>query len=255
MSNTNPAKKKKTSGMFKYDAIKASARSSQQECVGDVQRWLSCLKEVDLSRIMEERSTLTEEEAIQLLAIKLSMKGLDNLRKAVSHVPGNITRVVNGKSMRLTYIFKILENFPSHEQVSYDDFVLYMQFIDKYCSVSFPISKETETELWKLTEKENVNYNKFLTPPVSNCIHCEKLLTVRNNPCKVKLFTLDGTIPCTKITLECRDCSFVYGVSNYADKEGTHLYPIEIYIERPLIEVSNVTYFDHKLYKWFPALR
>jgi hypothetical protein len=43
----------------------------------------------------------------------------------------------------------------------------------------------------------------------------------------------------------------VYGVCNYTDKSGTHFYPHVV----ELVEISDVTYMDVKLYKWFPALR
>lgn len=98
-----------------------------------------------------------------------------------------------------------------------------------------------------------MSFNKFLTPPVSLCMQCEKKLTIRNNPSKAKLFTLDGPVPCTKDTLECSDCSHVYGICNYDDKVGAHFYPKDFQVN--LVEISDVTYIDLKLYKWFPALR
>ena len=91
-----------------------------------------------------------------------------------------------------------------------------------------------------------------LTPPVTSCIRCEKLLSMKNYPASAKLFTTNGPIPCSKITLECRSCSCTYGVYSYADERGTHLYSQEIKVDT--IEISNVTYIDFNLYKWFPAL-
>lgn len=99
-------------------------------------------------------------------------------------------------------------------------------------------------DLWAVTEKEkhNMPFNKFLTPPVRTCLRCQKFLTMRNYPANVKLFTTEGPIPCSKITLECRSCSCVYRVCNFNEDLGDHLYPTGI--DRSpieIIEVSNVT--------------
>ena len=80
-------------------------------------------------------------------------------------------------------------------------------------------------------------------------------LTMRNYPVNVKLFSTEGPIPCSKITLECGSCSCVYRVRDFNDDLGDHLYPAEIGCSPiEIIEVSNVTYIDRKLYKWFPSL-
>ncbi len=68
------------------------------------------------------------------------------------------------------------------------------------------------------------------------------------------MFTLDGSIPCTKVTWNA-DFAHVYGVCKYSDESGSHFYPKSDEYDVELIEVSNVTYFDVKLYKWFPSLR
>ncbi len=175
---------------------------------------------------------LMEDEALQLLAAKLSIEGLLNLRNAVQHVPKNIPRVVNGVSLRSTFMF-----------------TTYVKFVETYCPI-FLSEKKDGDNLWKLTQTKDLPYNKFLTPPVATCFQCQKDLTLRNNPSKAKLFTLDGPIPCTKITLECRPCSHVYGICNYSDKSGSHYYPkSDVLFNIDVIEVSNVTYFDVKLYK------
>ena len=124
------------------------------------------------------------------------------------------------------------------------------KFIETYCG-AFLGETESDDHLWELTKTEDVIYNKFLSPPVSLCILCDKALTIRNNPSKAKLFTLKGPVPRTKITLECRACSLVYGVCNYTDKSGTRFYQHDVGI----IEISDVSYMDAMLYKWFPALR
>ena len=98
-------------------------------------------------------------------------------------------------------------------------------------------------------------FNKFLTPPVRTCLRCQKLLTMRNYPANVKLFTTEGPIPrkshwSAGAVLACTE------YPNFNDDLGNHLYPTGIDCSPiEIIEVSNVTYIDRKLYKWFPSLR
>ena len=139
---------------------------------------MNALKEVDLCRLMSNASKLTEDEALQLLASKLSIEGLYNLRRAISHVPDNITRVVNGTSMRSTFIYNIFQSFTSlsSENMTVDDLSMYIQFAETYCS-SFLTVKENDNHLWKLTETEELSFLKFLTPPVSLCMRQEAFCT------------------------------------------------------------------------------
>ena len=134
--------------------------------------------------------------------------------------------------------------------MSIDELSLYIKFMETYCAV-FLDETESDDHLWELTKTEEVVYNKFLSPPVSICILCDKALTIRNNPSKAKLFTLNGPVPCTKIMLECRGSAHVYGVCNYTDKSGTRFYQHDVGI----IGISDVSYMDAGIYKWLPALR
>ena len=103
------------------------------------------------------------------------------------------------------------------------------------------LMKQSLTITYGSSQKtEDVTYNKFLSPPVSICISCDKALTIWNNPSKAKLFTL-----------ECRECAHVYGVCNYTNKSGTRFYQHDVGI----IEISDVSYMDPLLYQYFPALR
>ena len=129
---------------------------------------------------------------------------------------------------------------------------MYVDILELHCLVF--LSKEGHTDsLWELSKPENKPYTKFLTPPVTSCIRCGKLLSMKNYPMNVKLFTTNGLILCPKITFGCRSCSCTYGVYSYVDERGMHLYSQEIKVD--IVEVSNVTYIDLNLYKWFPALR
>lgn len=251
MSNKQ-AKKRKPS-LFDPDEIKARL-AAQTNYVREVRGKICALNDVDLGRLMADSCALTEDEALRLLASKISITGLYNLRTALAHVPGNITRVLNKIPLRSTLILKIFKSMasPGSENMTIDDLSLYIKFAETYCS-SFLKVKESDDHLWKLTESEELVFNKFFTPPVSQCLQCDKKLSVRGNPSKAILFTLDGPVPCTKVTLECWECSHVYGVCNHRNESGSRFYPKHFNIE--LVEVSNLTYFHLKLYKWFPSLR
>ena len=250
------SKKKRTSGMFDFQNMQSKFQEERRNLY-DVRERLKAVNEIDLARLMSDACALTEDEALQLLASKLSIEGLLNLRDAIQHVPNNIPRIVNGISLRIRFMFKTFESLPlSHlVNMSISDFQMYVKFVETYCPMFIAAKKPLADHLWKLTQTEDLPFNKFITPPLARCFQCEKDLTVRNNPSRAKVFTLDGPIPCTKITLECRSCSYVYGVCNYSDESGSHFYPKSDEYDVELIEVSNVTYFDAKLYKWFPSLR
>ena len=242
--------------MFDFENMQSRFEEERRN-VDAVHERLKAVNEIDLARLMSYACALTEDEALQLLASKLSVKGLLDLRTAVQHVPNNIPGIVNGISLRISFIFKIFQSLPSQHlnKMSMADFQKYVKFLETYCPVFVSAKKPSVDHLWNLTQKEDLPFNKFIAPPVARCFQCEKHLTVRNNPSKAKVFTLDGPTPCTKVTLECRCCSYVYGVCNYSDKSGSHFYPKSDEYDIDLIEVSNVTYVDEKLYKWFPSLR
>ena len=172
-------------------------------------------------------------------------------------MPRNIPRSVDGVPLRLTYIYKIFKTLSlshgSHdEDLEIQEAGEYVRFLEAHCH-NFLSTQYGGDEFWTLSEKECSPFNKFLTPPVRACLRCEKLLTMRNYPSKAKLFTTDGPLPCSKITLECRACCCTYGPCSFSDELGCHFYPAEMRVD--VVEVSNVTYVDLELYRWFPPLR
>ncbi len=255
------AKKKKSYTLLDFNSIKAGMEE-KDKCLSDIHGHLEALRNIDMKIIVEAANTISssplqEGEVLQILACKLSVPILNLLRAAIHHIPDNIPRLVNSISLRLTYIFNVFNALSPNKNggLSIDDVGLYVKLLETYCP-TFLTKHDHREDLWALTEKENMPYNRFLTPPVRTCLRCQKLLTMRNYPANVKLFTTEGPIPCSKITLECRNCSCVYRVCNFHDELGNHLYPAEINCSRiEMIEVSNVTYIDLKLYKWFPSLR
>ena len=231
----------------------------KDKCFSDIHSHLEAIRGVDMAMIIEAGNVISPplQELLQIFACKLSVQVLYLLKAAIHHVPDNIPRVVDGVSLRLTYIFKVFNSLSSNRygNLSIEDVGFYVKVIESYC-LTFLAKYDHREDLWALMEKESMPFNKFLTPPVRTCLRCQKLLTMRNYPANVKLFITEGPIPCSKITLECRSCSCVYRVSNFNDDLGNHLYPTGIDCSPiEIIEVSNVTYIDRKLYKWFPSLR
>ena len=252
------AKKKRMSVLFDLDNVKAGM-VEQDSVFADIREHLAALQKVDIKQMMNANATvspLQEHEVLQILACKLTVKRLDSLKFAIQHVPNNIHRTIDGIPLRLTYIRKIFNALSSTHcgdtDLSIEDIGDYVKFIETHCR-SFLSKQDNMDDIWTLTKKENIPFNRFLTPPIRTCLRCQKLLTMQNYPAKVKIFTTDGPIPCSKISLECRNCSCVYGVCNFSDKLGTHFYPEEMGVD--VVEVSNVTYIDLKSYKWFPSLR
>ena len=79
------------------------------QCFSDIRGHLEAIRSVDMTMIVTAGNMISpplqEEELRQILACKLSMRVPYFLRAAIHHVPENIPRVVDGVSLRLTYIF------------------------------------------------------------------------------------------------------------------------------------------------------
>ena len=252
-------KRKKQFERFDLYNVKAIIQSNQTY-LDEIQEHITALRDVDLQRLLSEKIKLTKEEALHLVTMKVGLHATIVLKQALQHVPTNLSRVTNSSSMRHFYVLKIFKALVCDAMVASmkeDDLRLLCVFLESYCPeflATEPLKTATDTNVWNLTQSEGVNFNKFLTPPVSNCLHCNKQLSMHNDQSKATLFTSKGPIPCSKVSLECRDCSFQYGVLNYSNKEGTYFYPEEL-ATHSVIEVSNVTYIDSKLYNWIPSRR
>ena len=92
------SKKKRTSGMFDFENMQSKFQEERRN-LNAVRERLRAVNEIDLARLMSDACALMEDEALQLLASKLSFKGLLDLRDAIQHVPNNIPRIVNGISL------------------------------------------------------------------------------------------------------------------------------------------------------------
>lgn len=241
------SKKKRRSGLFDLDEIKKNCEDSiRQQVVG--------LQKFDLVDIFVKKNlSFIEDETLQLLAAKLTFQGLCNLRKAIQQVPPNIRRVLAGKSLGASLIWDtfnalcLLTNCQPFQTTSMDELSRYVEIMESRCP-SFVSFRETQLRVQD-------GPTEYISPPLSCCFKCDKLLSTCNKPCNATLFTLNGPILCGKVILECRNCNVRYGIRTYSDETGTRLYPMEIDANKSLVEFSNVTYFEKSLYRWIPSLR
>ncbi|CAB4011283.1 Hypothetical predicted protein [Paramuricea clavata] len=241
--------------MFDLDRILATVKSNESN-IDNIREHMKALHDVDLQCILMEKVKLTEEEALTLASFQAGVQGIVILKEALRHVPENITRNENGKSMRFIFVCKIFRALASNHGIAStlkdQQIELLCQFLELYCP-DF-VTSPGHQSIWSLTQDEGIYFNKFLTPPVTNCLGCDKLLTMHNRPSKATLFTLKGPVPCSKVILECRDCSARYGIAKFTrgNDLGSCFYPQESAID--VIEVSNVTYMGLELDGWIPSL-
>ena len=109
-------------------------------------------------------------EILNIIAFKLTVQGLNNMRKALQHVPANITRIVDGTSMRhelVLGIFKSISGEPNNA-ISMDDLMLFANILEKNCP----------TFMSQKGDFPSNELKKYLSPPVSTCINCDKKLSI-----------------------------------------------------------------------------
>jgi hypothetical protein len=109
---SHKSKKKRPSSLFDLDNIKASiqAKASRTDRVRELLRGL---REVDVNDLISNEYDLGEHDIITILTSKISIQTLNYLRKALQHVPTNITRVVDKTPMRSAIIFKVFTSLRS----------------------------------------------------------------------------------------------------------------------------------------------
>ena len=247
------SKKKRRNCLFDLDEVKKRF-DEEKSCADSVKQQVIGLQKFDLVDIFETKSlSFTEDETLQLLAAKLTFQGVCNLRKTIHQVPSNIRRVISGKLLRATLMWDTfnalcsLTNCHVLRPTSVDELSRYAEIMESRCP-SFLSVNETQLQ-------SHVGPTVYISPPLSSCLKCDKLLSMHNKPSTATLFTLNGPTLCGKVNLECKNCNVRYGIVSFSDEAGVHLYPTKIDANKSLVEVSNVTYFDKSLYRWIPSLR
>ncbi len=189
MSSKREKKRKSNSEMFDFYTIVSTVKSNASN-VQNIRDHMKALRDVDLHRMLMEKVKLTEEEALLLASCRVGAEGLIFLKQALKHVPENITRVENGTSMRFTFVCKIFRASASNcgiaSTLKDKEIELLCSFLESYCSdfLKVPTLTTMRQSIWNLEQGEGTYFNKFLTPPVTTCLDCEKLLTTHNKPSK-----------------------------------------------------------------------
>lgn len=249
----NRKRKKYQADLFSPEVIR-SRLSAKKKLEADIDSHVEFLRSVDLNEV----ENVKEDEALAILSAKLTFNGLSVLKLAMSHVPCMYTmrcREFQSFPLRTVLIHKIFTACCSSRSLdSLADVHLYLSFLEKHCT-EFLSSPEVlpHDKLWKLCENGGYHYTKCLSPPLKSCLNCGEGITMHNPPSKAKLFTLEGPIPASKITLECKGCKISYGITKFTDSTGAHFYPKSISSE--VIEMTNASYMTEELYRWIPSLR
>jgi len=226
----------------------------QKKVEADIDSHVEFLRRVDLNAV----DNLKEDEALAILSAKLTLNGLSVLKLAMNHVPCTYTmhcREFEGFPLRTVLIHNIVTACCSSRSLdSLANVHLYVSFLEKYCT-EFLCSPEVlpHDKLWKLCENGGYRYTKFLSPPTKSCLNCGEGITMHNPRSKAKLFTLQGPIPASKITLECKGCKISYGITQFTDSTGAHFYPNSI--SSHVIQMTNTSCMTQELYRWIPSLR
>ena len=103
--------------MFDFQNMQSKFQEERKN-LNAVRERLKAVNEIDLARLISDACALTEDEALQLLASKLSIEGLLNLRDAIQQVPKNIPRIVNGISLHIRFMFKTFKSLPLQHLVN-----------------------------------------------------------------------------------------------------------------------------------------
>ena len=130
-------KKRKTAPLLDYLAIKAST-TAKRGYINEVREKISALNNVDFERLLSMSGicNVSEDEVLQLLASKLSVDGLNNLRNALRHVPKNITRIVDGIPLRTSLIHKLFTTMTATKaHMSIEELSKCIQFMETFCTV------------------------------------------------------------------------------------------------------------------------
>ena len=81
-------------------------------------------------------------------------------------------------------------------------------------------------ELKRLTECRGISYFHFISPPVHKCLNsaCGQCgaasLAPHHPPINAVVFTTNGPVAATKVSLRCKSCSMVYNNNMYGNKRG-----------------------------------
>ena len=211
---------------------------------------LDALSSLDILSLFSKDVKISEEQALLLLSAKLTFVGVVRLKMALDHVPTAIN--MKSRAANAPLRFSLVSEILAADGISMDsgEVQQYAEILQRYCPYFCQFGFDLSDTLWKLTSEGKFRFNKFISPPVELCLSCHGHLTMHRQPTNAIVYGNTGPVPASKIALECRNCNMTYGIGSYSDGRGKHLYPEP----HGLIEVSNKTYVDRKLYEWIPSL-
>ena len=246
-------RKRKTPNMFSLESLEERF-SAKKSIIQELSTHVSFLRSFDLA----SSNQFGEEEALMILASKFSFRGLYLLKAVIKHVPKTYSMKLSefgGVSLRTQLIYEITSASDTPvASLNRDELEFTVNFMECNCVQFLSMGEPLEqNKLWEISERSEYPLTKFLAPPVSTCLSCEGNLTMHNRPTRARLFSLEGPVPASKITLECRNCKISYGIARYTHDGKSHYYPKTF--TGGIIEVSNTTYMSERLYKWIPSLR
>ena len=181
-------------------------------------------------------------------------EGFDCLRTATQLVPPSF------QERRASYIHvartvnSVCPRIVNDEQISTVLPICNGPFFDRHACLDAYVQ-----EMRTISESSGRAHTAYIAPPVTSCINpsCRRRgelgsLGVHHSEVDAVLWDICGPIPATKVSLKCKNCATIYNYSKYGNKtaDGERFYEDE----RPLIEVSNVTFCSRKLYSLYCSL-
>jgi hypothetical protein len=101
-----------------------------------------------------------------------------------------------------------------------------------------------------LIAKEKLKTHSEIIPiPVSNCIHCNKLLIQNIENTSTLVIGIKGCAFKKLLSGRCNQCDIIYKLDYYIKSEEKYLYQVDVC--NSFICTSNQTVFEIKLLQWF----
>lgn len=188
-------RKRKSGEMFSLDSLEKRflARKAFRE---ELASKIAFLLDIDLStKDVEE-----EEASLLILASKISFQGVIFLKAAIQHVPQTYVMKCTdsgGASLHSVIIYELRSaSQTSLSSLSKEEVDSYVNFMENNCANFLGSSPLPKGQLWDMCQGGKFNFPKFLAPPVSACLRCERNITMHNPPSKAKVFIITpGSYP------------------------------------------------------------
>ena len=251
-------KKRKKSNPFTMENVQRRCSENQAK-IASVKNHFHALRDTCLSDFLYVG--LDEEEALVLLATKLTTNGVVALRNAVCFVPNNIVSQPRGCAvgLRTALIHQVLSRSQPlpFATMAEKDLDSYLTFFERHCRQFIDSNSLNKEHIFSAFQKasDGLLASMFLSPPVNSCLSCDGGLTMHNSPSSARLYGMSGPVAVSKVTLECKHCDIKYGITKYTSKDGSRYYPKHVADNITVVEVTNCTYMHVDLYMWIPSLR